>query len=459
VALKLLEGDAEITRDTKRWVDESVWQAIDTLLHAHEDAVLDIASGRYDWIARMIRAAVIRPRLGQLSVTDKLDRVAVHPLFGLLLLFAVLGTVFWATFRLATPIQGWLDTGVVEPIRSGVRESLAEAPVWLAALAADGVMGGVGLVLTFLPVLVVFFAGLAVLEDTGYLARGAYVMDRFMHALGLHGRSFLPLFLGFGCNVPAVMGARVIESRAGRLLTMLLVPLVPCSARFVVLAFLAPAFFGAGALPVVLGLVALNLSVLAAVGVALSHTLFRGERMAFIMELPLYHMPNVRTIGMFVWSNTWAFVRKAGNLILLASVVVWALSYFPAGSLDQSFLARFGRVLAPLGEWIGMDWRMLVALIASFVAKENAIATLGILYGRGGDGLVRALVEQISPASALAFLTVTMLFIPCLATVAVIRQESASWRWTFFDIALLLAVALGAGVIVYHGATALGMAG
>ncbi|MBI2293308.1 MAG: ferrous iron transport protein B [Betaproteobacteria bacterium] len=459
VALKLLEGDGEITGLARAWLPEAAWQSIVVLLAQHEDAVLDIAGGRYEWIARMIRAAVIRPRLGQVSLTDRLDRVAVHPLWGLLLLLGVFAAVFWFTFALAVPIQEWLDVTVVAGARAMAQRALAGAPNWLAALVVDGVLGGAGLVLTFLPILMVFFGALALLEDTGYLARSAYVMDRFMHALGLHGKSFLPLFLGFGCNVPAVMGARMIESRGGRLLTILLAPLVPCSARLAVLAFLAPAFFGAGALPVALALVALNLLVLALASITLNHTLFRGQHMAFIMELPLYHMPNAGTIGAFVWNNTWAFARKAGSFILLASVVVWALSYFPTGALEQSYIARLGRTLAPLGGLMGMDWRMLVALIASFVAKENAIATLGILYGQGGDGLARTLVDHVSPASALAFLAVTMLFIPCVATVAVMRQETGSWRWTLFDVALLLAIALGAGILVYHGAGALGMEG
>ena len=459
VALKLLEGDTEITRKAKGWAGKLLWPRIEALLAAHEDAVLDIASGRYEWIGRMVRAAVTRPRLGQVSLTDKLDRVAVHPLWGLVLLFCVFAAVFWLTFTLAVPLQEWLDVTVVGQARVAARHLLAGAPGWLAALVADGVLGGAGLVLTFLPILAVFFGALALLEDTGYLARSAYVMDRFMHALGLHGKSFLPLFLGFDCNVPAVMGARVIESRGGRLLTILLAPLVPCSARLVVLAFLAPAFFGAAALPVALALVALNLLVLVLVGITLSHTLFRGQHVAFIIELPLYHMPNARTIGTAVWNNTWAFVRKAGSFILLASVVVWALSYFPTGALEQSYLARLGRSLSPMGELIGMDWRMLVALISSFVAKENAIVTLGVLYGQSGGGLASTLAAQVPPASALAFLTVTMLFIPCLATVAVMRQETGSWRWTLFDVALLLAIALGAGILVYHGAGALGMEG
>ncbi len=459
VALKLLEGDAEITQKAKGWAGEPVWPGIEALLLMHEDAVLDIAGGRYEWIGRMVRAAVTRPRLGPLSLTDKLDRIAVHPLWGLVLFISIFAAVFGLTFTLAVPLQEWLDTTVIGQAREAARHLLADAPSWLIALVAEGVLGGAGLVLTFLPVLAVFFSALALLEDTGYLARSAYIMDRFMHALGLHGKSFLPLFLGFGCNVPAVMGTRVLESQSGRLLTILLVPLVPCSARLVVLAFLAPAFFGMAALPVALALIAFNLLVLVLVGITLNHTLFRGQHMAFIMELPLYHMPNARTIAAFAWNNIWAFARRAGSFILLASVVVWALSYFPTGTLEQSYLARLGHMLSPLGELMGMDWRMLVALITGFVAKENVIATLGILYGQGGDGLAHTLATQVSPASALAFLTVTLLFIPCLATVAVMRQETGSWLWTLFDVALLLAIALGAGILVYHGAIFLGMKG
>ena len=457
VALKLLEGDAEITHEVRARVDESVWSAIETQLREHEDAVLDIASGRYEWIGRMVGAALIRPRLGQISLTDRLDRVAVHPVWGLLLLFGVFAAVFWLTFAVAAPVQKWLDVGMVEPARAAARAAFAGAPPWFAALVADGLLGGAGLVLTFLPVLIVFFGALALVEDTGYLARSAYVMDRFMHVLGLHGKSFLPLVLGFGCNVPAVMGARVIESRNARLLTILLAPLVPCSARLTVLAFLAPAFFGAAALPVALALVALNLLVLAAVGVALNHTLFRGQRTAFIMELPLYHAPDARTIGAFVWNNTSAFVRKAGSFILLASCLIWALSYFPGAGIGQSYLAHAGQALAPLGALMGMDWRLLVALLSSFVAKENAIAALGILYGHSAGGLAATLARQVPTASALAFLTATMLFIPCIATLAVTHQETRSWRWTLFGLALLLALALAAAILVYQGTSMLGM--
>jgi len=459
IALKLLEGDTEITNRAHSWLPENNWSSIADLLKAHEDAVLDIASGRYDWIARMVRAAVTHPGLGQISLTDRLDRIAVHPLWGLLLLLAMFALVFWVTFTVAAPIQHWLDVVVVEQLQGWLAATLANAPPWLADLMVHGVLGGAGIVVTFVPILVVFFTALAFLEDTGYLARAAYVTDRFMHLLGLHGKSFLPLFLGFGCNVPAVMGARVIDSRSGRLLTILLAPLVPCSARLLILALLTPVFFGNQAFVVSWGLVLLNILVLAIVGIALNHTVFRGEHAAFIMELPLYHLPSLRSIGHFVWNNTWAFLRKAGTIILLVSIIVWALSSFPGPDVEQSYLARFGQSLTPIGQLMGMDWRMIVALLSSFIAKENAIATLGILYGAGEDGagLAETMVAVVSPATALSFLAVTMLFIPCVATVAVMHQETRSWRWTLFGVLLLLVIALSAGVIVYQGAKWLGI--
>lgn len=457
VAMKLLEGDREVTALVRTWLADEAWQKIAAILAAHEDAVADIAAGRYEWIGRMVRAAVKRPRLGQVSLTDRLDRYALHPFWGLLILLAAFTLVFALTFQIAAPVQAWLDMVVVEALRARVAEALAGSPPWLTGLLADGVLGGAGIVLTFLPILLVFFIALGVLEDTGYFARAGYVMDRFMHHLGLHGKSFLPLALGFGCNVPAVMGARVIESRSGRLLTILLAPLVPCSARLLVLAFLATAFFHEQALFVAIGFVIANLVVLAITGVVLSHTLFRGEHMAFIMELPLYHTPNARSIARFAWANTWSFLRKAGSLILLISVLIWALSYFPGAGLEDSYLARFGHSLAPIGDALGLDWRLLVALLASFVAKENAIAALGILFGSAeGGGLAETLAATVSPASALSFIAATMLFIPCAATIAVMRQETGSWGWTLFGVMLLLVIALGAAALVYQACRLLG---
>jgi ferrous iron transport protein B len=452
VALKLLEGDAEMTALVEAAAPADVWKQVHALLLQHEDAYLDIAGGRYEWVGRMVRAAVTQPRAGAVTRTERIDRVATHPLWGIVLLLAMFGAVFWLTYTIATPISNWLATWVLGALDALATATLSWAPSWLFGLISDGLIHGVGAVFTFLPILVIFFAALGTLEDVGYLARGAYVMDRFMHLMGLHGKSFMPLFLGFGCNVPAVLGTRIIEDRRARLLTILLAPLVPCTARLAVVAFLTPAFFPAHAALVSWGLVALSLLVLAIAGIVVNKLAFHGEQTAFIMELPLYHVPNARTIGLYVKNNTVSFIRKAGTLILIASMVVWALSTIPGHGIEQSVLAYFGRALEPLGQLMGLgQWQLIVALITSFFAKENTIATLGVLYGgEAGGALATQVAFVMNAAARLAFLVVQMLFIPCLATVATIKAETRSWRWTLLSIGLMLAISLGAGIIVYQ---------
>jgi len=460
VALKLLEGDAEVARMMRERMREG-WEPVRAVLTRHEDAMLAVASGRYEWIGRIVRAAVTRPRAGQITLTDRLDRVATHPFWGLLLLLGMLGVIFWLTYSVGAPLQELLDEYLVRAGADWLRDALTGAPWWLVGVLADGVIAGAGMVITFLPILIVFFAVLGLLEDVGYMARAAFVMDRFMHLIGLHGKSFLPLFLGFGCNVPAVLGTRIIDAPRARLLTILLAPLVPCTARMAVVAVLAPIFFGAAAPWVSWGLMGLSLVVLAVLGVVLQRLVLGRESLVFIMEIPLYHLPSARTIGLAVWQRTVAFLKKAGGTILAVSVAVWALSAFPAGKIETSYLATIGHVLAPLGAWMGLEWRMLAALLSSVVAKENTIATLAILYRAGGDGssLAGALAGALTPAAALAFLAVQMLFIPCAATVAVIRQETGSWSWTAFSVALLAAISFAAGIAIFQGAALLGLGG
>ena len=406
----------------------------------------------------MVRAAVAQPKMGQISWTRRIDEVAAHPVWGLAVLAAMLGTVFWLTFAIGAPLQSWLDTSVIGGLARIFSHLLAPAPFWLRGLVVDGVLGGAGAVITFLPIMVIFFAVFGLLEDTGYMARAAYVMDNLMHVMGLHGRSFLPLFLGFGCNVPAIMGTRVIDSKPARLLTTLLAPLVPCTARMAVVAFLAPAFFGSKALFVSWALVLLSLSILILSGTILNRVIFKGERSAFIMEMPLYHLPDARTIGLLVWQRSATFVQKAGTNILAMALVIWVLSVLPGGNLNSSYLVMLGKVMEPVGRLMGLDWRLMVALISSFPAKENAIATLGVLFGSSANaGLAYTLRTTFSTASGISFLVVTMLFIPCMATVAVIRQETRSWGWTALNLGMFLFISFVAGTTVYHLALALGV--
>lgn len=450
-ASKLLEGDREVTKTVRAALPEAAWKEVEQLLAAHEDGMLAVASGRYEWIAQVVRSAVRRPRVGQVSVTERLDRWLTHPAWGLVALAGVFGLVYGLTFVLGGPLQELVETLITRGLGRPLGALLDGAPAWVSGLLLDGILAGAGAVASFLPLLAIFFAVLAVLEDVGYLARAAYVTDRFMHLVGLHGKSSLPLLLGFGCNVPAVMGARILDSPNARLLTVLLAPLVPCASRMIVILFVAPLFFGAWAPLVAWGLVVLALGVLVAFGALAGRLLLRGERGAFIMELPLYHRPKLRTIAVQTWQHSLAFLRKAGTVIVVFSAVVWALSTLPHGRIEDSLLARAGQTLAPAGALMGLDWRLLVALLSSFFAKENAVATLAVLFAGGQEErLGEALAVAFTPLSAVAFLVAYTLFVPCVPTLAVLRQEAGGWRWAALSFGTLLVLSLAAAALVFQ---------
>ena len=445
VALKLLEGDEQLTQMMKAGMPAESWEQIRALLYKHEDAILDIAGARYEWIARMIRAAVVEPQVSRVGLTSRIDRVLTHPVFGTAFLAGMLGLIFGLTYSIGSPIQAWLS-GWVSALAEWIRASLTLWPNWAVESIASGILGGAGLVVTFLPILMIFYTILGLMEDTGYLARAAYLTDRWMHMMGLHGKSFLPLLLGFGCNVPAIMGTRIIESKRARLLTALLIPLIPCTARMTVVTVLAPLFFGPAATWVAWGLVVGNMLLLGGIGVTLHHFFFEDEHVPFIMELPLYHLPNPKTIGIYVWQNVLGFLEKAGTTILIAALVIWAFSYFPTGNMMSSYLGQFGKMIEPVGHWMGLPWPILVAVLTSIVAKENTIATLGVLYGN-----LNTTLPSILPwAASLALLVFQMLFVPCIGTIAAIRQETHSWRWTAASVAMMLALSLGLATLVYQ---------
>ena len=338
-------------------------------------------------------------------------------------------------------------------LKTGAAALLVNAPAWISGLVTEGIIFGAGVVLAFLGFLIVYFALFGLLEDIGYMARVAYMMDRFMHRVGLHGKSFLPLLMGFTCNVPAVIGTRLIETERARLITVLLTPLVPCMAQTMMLTFFTPLFFGPeSATLVMLGLTLDALTVLGLSGILLDRVVLPGERIGFIMELPLYHRPNFRTIGTFVWQRIKQFLTKAGTVILATAVAIWVLSYFPNGDVETSILAMIGHALTPPGNLMGLNWRMLVALFTSFVSKEAALATMGVLLGAADTeaGLATALQTAITPAAALGFLVTQMLFIPCPGTLGVIVEEARSWKWALSIVAYLFVIAFATGILVYQ---------
>jgi ferrous iron transport protein B len=456
VATKLMEGDTEITDIIEELVPNNVWNEIQTLLIKHEDALRAVVGGRYDWIEEVTRAAISRFKMGQVLITDRIDHMLTRPVIGIPVLLAILGCIFTLTFEIGFPAQKGLEF-IISAFGQWIDGALSFAPAWVRALLINGIIGGVGSILTFVPLLIIFFTSMAFLEDVGYMARAAFVMDRFMHIIGLHGKSFLPMCLGFGCNVPAVMGARIVESKRARLLTIFLAPFVPCTGRLAAMTFIAAAIFGGKALAISWSLVALNILALGLVGMVISRLSLKGEPVPFIMELPLYHRPDLKTIGLVVWSRTIAFIRKAGSIILIFSMVIWILSNVPGGTIDTSVLAWIGRKIEFIGAPMGLDWRMIVALLASIVAKENSVAALGILYNVGDQGLRVVLPTMITHASALAFLVILMVFIPCIPTITVMRQEMENWRWFLFSVLFMLCFSLTGGIAAYRLAMIFGI--
>lgn len=457
LALKLLEGDREMTQLAQTALPPDRSDRLFRLLRQNEDAVVAIASTRYEWIERMVRAALFRPQRGAVSLTERIDRVATHPYLGPILLLALLGLLFWMVYLVANPLVDILERAITAA-GALLRTALALSPPWLSGLLVDGVLEGVGTVVSVLPILVVFFLGIGLLRQVGYLARAAFVGDRFMHAMGLHGESLVPLFLGFGCNVPAVFGARLIDSARARLLTILLIPLVPCTGRMVVLVFMSGALFGEAAAAVTLGLVAMNLVLLTLTGILLDRLVLHSERPALIMELPLFHLPNWRAVALETWQSTREFLVRAGTVILLVSVLIWLLAALPTGDIQESYLAWMGRYLEPLGGLMGLDWRMMVALLTSSVAKENALATMAVLAASSHEGsLAAALPQMLTLASALAYLVVQITFIPCISTLAAIQAQTKDWRWTSFALLFQLGLSLLSGIATYQLARLLGM--
>lgn len=449
MVIKLMEGDPEVSKNIEEYIPSDAWTEIRELLIRHEDSLHAVVGGRYDWIEEVTRAAISRFKRGQVLMTDRIDHVLTRPIFGIPVLLAVMGVVFGLTYAVGFPAQKWLESllgsfsGWLEPFFEG-------APAWLKGLVIDGVIGGAGSVLTFLPILLIFFAVMSFLEDIGYMSRAAFVMDRFMHLIGLHGKSFIPLCLGFGCNVPAVLGARILESKKAKLLTIFLTPFVPCTARLAVLTFVSAAVLPRHAALVSWLIISANILILGLTGILINKLVMRDEAMPFIMELPLYHPPDPKTIGAAVRMRTVAFIKRAGTVILSVSVVIWLLANIPGGSPENSILAWIGRFLAPVGALIGLDWKMIVALLTSLIAKENSIATLGVLYGVGDEGLRTVLPQVMSPASAVAFLVVMMLFIPCAATIGAMRQEMQDRKWFSAALGGMLAISFIGGYIAFH---------
>lgn len=376
-------------------------------------------------------------------LTHRIDAFVTHPLLGFPIFLALMWFTFFATFTLGQYPMDAIDAGIAA-LADALHAGLPAG--WLTDLLADGIVAGVGAVLAFLPNILILYLFLSLFEDSGYMARAAFIMDRLMHALGLHGKSFIPMVMGFGCNIPAVMAARTIDERRARLATQLVVPLMSCSARLPVFILIAGAFFPNYATEVVFGLYVLGIVLALAVAKVLSLCL-RGGQSPFVMELPPYRLPLARSVGRHIWEKGRAYLHKMGTVVLAASMAVWALSYFPhhaelplSVQMEQSLMGQIGKAIAPVLRPCGLGWQEGVSLIAGVGAKEIVVATMNIL---GGTATLRA-------ASALAFLVFVLLYMPCIPTCITISHEAGSRRWGLFAALYTTALAYIASLITYH---------
>lgn len=436
-----------------------------------DDPETDLAERRFAWVRRAIAASVRRPERDRPTRSDRVDRVLIGRWTGLPIFLLVLWAVFEATTRVAAPIQVCLSSLVDGPAAGAVRRLLGSAGLahtWFAALVQDGLVPGVGQLLSFVPLMLIMFVLLAVLEDSGYLARAAFVADRFLRLIGLPGQAFLPLMVGFGCNVPAVAGSRVLAGARHRLTTVLLVPLVTCSARLSVYLLLANAFFGRQAGIVVFAMYLLSVALVLLAGLALRHTLLRGRPPeALVLELPPYRRPAVRVVAAQAWHRLRAFLAKAGGVIVVVVAVVWLLTAIPLGGgrfpadPPENLYAGMSRTVAPVFAPAGFGAGPAVsALITGFVAKEAVVSTFAQTYpadqpGRPGDlgARLRAGFARTSGghprAAALAFLVFVLAYTPCVATVAAQRAEIGP-RWTVLGVVGQLAVAWMLATLVFQ---------
>ena len=405
------------------------------------------------------------------TLTDKIDAVVTNKWLAFPIFIVLLYLVFSGTFVVGEYPMQWIEW-IVGKFGAFVSSIMHDG--WLKDLVVDGIIGGVGSVLVFLPNILLLYLFISLLEDSGYMARAAFIMDRLMHKIGLHGKSFIPMIMGFGCNVPAVMATRMIESPKSRLITMLVIPLMSCAGRMPVYILIAGAFFPHHAGLVLLGMYALGI-LLAMAAAKIMSLFFKDDDLPFVMELPPYRVPTAKSIFRHTWEKGKQYLQKMSGIILICSMALWFLSYFPnhdayATPKDQqehSFIGYVGKAMEPVLEPLGFDWRMGVGIVAGVGAKELVVSTLGVMYAddepidvmtgdaSGDTRLQRALTRSVTPAAALAYLVFILLYFPCIATFVAIKKESGGWKWAIFTAVYTIALAWVAAFITFRIASLL----
>ena len=492
LTIKYLENDEEVEKIVESLPnrDEIIAARFEENKRVHELLNSSVESALVDAKYAFVQGALAEthePYKGKRkrnTITDRIDYFVTNRWLAFPIFVFLLYLVFNGTFVIGEYPMRWIEW-LVQNFGAFVSSFMAEG--WLKDLIVDGIIGGVGSVLVFLPNIMLLYMFISLLEDSGYMARAAFIMDRMMHKIGLHGKSFIPMVMGFGCNVPAVMATRTIESQKSRLITMLIIPLMSCAGRMPVYILIAGAFFPHHAGAVLLGLYALGI-ILAIIAAKVMSRFFKDDDLPFVMELPPYRIPTGKSILRHTWEKGKQYLQKMSGIILICSVVMWFLSYFPNHDAytdhhqrqEHSFIGYVGKTIEPVLEPLGFDWRMGVGIIAGVGAKELVISTLGVMYAdeepidvpaagadvqaddpvedsqsSGDTRLQKALVRSVSPAAGLAYMVFILLYFPCIATFVAIKRESGQWKWAIFTAVYTIVLAWTAAFITYNIASLL----
>jgi ferrous iron transport protein B len=475
-ALKLLEKDDTVTsvladKENYEQITSLADKEIRKLENLHrEDTETLITDARYGFIGGALKETHKAGTKEKGRRSRFLDKYVTSKYLSYPLFFFFMWIMFEATFLIGSFPMEWISQLVDF---AGREVTLLMPEGMIRDLIVNGIIGGVGGVIVFLPNILILFLFISLMEDTGYMARVAFIVDRIMHKVGLHGRSFIPLLMGFGCNVPATMATRTIESKSDRMVTMMITPLMSCSARYPVYVLLISAFFTRHQGSILFGIYLFGVLLAAMVAVTLKKTMFRAEEMPFVMELPPYRIPTARNIARHTWNKGAQYLQKMGGIILLASVIIWLLGYFPrAGEesdqnqLEQSYIGRIGHFIEPVMSPLGFDWKMSVSLIAGAAAKEIVVSTMGVLYESENEiedsDLVHKLREQtyesgsregkkvFTPLSAFSFMIFVLIYFPCVAVIAAIKKESGHWKWALFVAGYTTGLAWLAAFAIYQ---------
>lgn len=472
LTLQLLEGNPYVKRYLQTFIDV---EELDMLVYSTARAVLSQSEAktleqyiywkRQAAIAKLLQVSTtVKADKGQ-PFSEKMDLIITNKWLGIPIFLAVMYVLFMLTFDwLGFPLSDTLDSIITGPMTEMINQFLllVGASEFIRALVIDGIIAGVGGVLVFVPQIFILFFFISLLEDSGYMARVALVMDRLMEMVGLNGKAFIPMMIGFGCNVPGVMAARTIETPRERLLTILLTPLMSCSARLPVYALFVGAFFVQHKAFIVLSLYVLGIVVALILAKVFSATFLKGETSFFVVELPPYRLPQAKALWKSTWEKGKGFVKKAGTFIFAGSVMIWLLSYMgPDGlnvQMDNSFLAMIGGIFAPILAPLGFGtWQAGASLLTGFLAKEAIISTMNIIYFvPDEDSLQGLLVNSFTPLAAYSFMVFILLYIPCLATVATIKKETGSFKWTAFSMGYALVIAYVLALVIYQFGSLLG---